>query len=222
LLGGQLKDQRIALDSKIAFAFYISKDNVSNLNYTLVSDKNVVLKTSTMSTASKGVYLCQLDLTGLDLSSVNYLKIGYGGANFEQIILRPVFNSLYTPSHLYYQNNNGVFITATLFGEKVVMYGHEKEEYQLSDDSFKTFEVKTATSIKINTGHLYREQLQLIKNINESLQVYLLFEGNYKLVQITSNKSIGETSGQFIYDDTIEFSFENNTPATNADKFFEI
>lgn len=217
LLPGQLKTLNVSSASKVTFAFYLNSS--SDLEYNLISDKEVVLKTGTLSNAASGIYVAQIDLANIELTSKAYLKLGDGTTNFDQLILMPFFNSIYSPTQLYFKNRNGVYLAATLFGQQEVVYNHTKEEYQLADESYKTFSVKTETSIKINTGHLFKQQLSLVKAINESLDLYLLYGGTYKKVQVISKKSSGIIDGEFLYSDTLEFAFQNDTPEDNSEKF---
>ncbi|WP_336092464.1 hypothetical protein [Leeuwenhoekiella sp. CH_XMU1409-2] len=216
-LPGQLKTLNVSATSKVTFAFYLNTS--SDLEYNLISDKEAVLKTGTLSNAASGIYVAQIDLTNIELTAKNYLKIGDGTTNFDQLVLTPFFNSIYSPTQLYFKNRNGIYLAATLFGQQEVEYNHTKEEYQLADESYKTFSVKTETSIKVNTGHLFKQQLSLVKAINEALDLYMLYEGTYKMVQVISKKSAGFIDGEFLYSDTLEFAFQNNTPEDNSEKF---
>ncbi|WP_416440512.1 hypothetical protein ACH3O9_11430 [Leeuwenhoekiella sp. A16] len=218
LLGSTIKDRWVHQFSVIRVMFYFNNSIASKIRYTLVNDQHENLIVKEINEISPGIYMLQLKLDIVNLTKVNYLQIGDETKNYEQIVLRLKDISYYSATPILYKNIHGAFVSADLFGETSIEYPHERESYQLNDDSYATYQVTTSTAIQINTGHLYQSQIQLLKNINESREVFLKLDNTYQKARIATRKSPGAVKNQFLYDGTIDFIIDPIT-GDNDSKF---
>ena len=219
MLGNQPNMQTVHQQSKVSVCFFLNQETATTLRAFIVDEKDNVLIEKTINNATTGMFLLQLELSGLPLTERNYMKIEDANTNLGQIVLRYAAKRYYQATSLFYKNAHGVFGYADLFGEREDSYPHEREEYETNSNTRTTFEVITTQSLKINTGHLFADQLPLIKNIHESREVYLNVDGRYKFARLISKKSIGKIDRQYLYDTTIEFEIDEQMPVDNSDKF---
>ena len=219
LLDQPVMDLNVHKDSKVSLLAYYNRPVGTLLQMNLYAASGNLLVSKEFDSTGRGMYLMQLFLAGIFLPPLSYLQIGDGQEVFTQIKLNYIEDNLHPPLSLYYKNIHGIFMTADLFGKRETSDAHLREEYARNDNTFTTYDVQSETSFKINTGHLYALQLPLIKAINEAREVFLVLPSGYQKARVTSRKTLGEASGEFLYDDTVEFILENNILADNSDKF---
>lgn len=166
----------------------------------------VILEENTVTSFEFKIYELLIDISKYHLTD-NVVTIFVTNNQGNTLIQKYEFNThaYYDVTRVLFRNNFGLFVYNELFGTSKEEDTYNRKIYKVTDSIEFLAHTKVREKIKVNTGGLYPNEVQILKEINSSKEIYLLKENKIIPVIPVSKKSKGKDSDKDYVDDYIEF-----------------
>lgn len=191
-----------------------------SLTVKILDDKQNIISTSELLDYESQITSYHIDFNEMALQAYPFIFVKFETSQ-DSALKKIVFiqENIYPVKQLFYLNNFGVYCLAYLTGKKSISHDLAPMSYTQFDGSDVTYDVEDNKEIELSSGFGYNDITALIHTIARSLDVRLLFDGNWERVRSETKKISKYADNQFIYEDLLKFSRINLPDFTNEQAY---